>query len=45
VAVLLLRPPIAAVLSFWFARTDDTRSARMARRETESDGDSGDEGR
>lgn len=43
VAVLLLRPPISGVLSFWFARTDDTRSARRPRRAPESVGEDTDE--
>lgn len=33
VTVSLVRRPVARVLSFWFARTDDTRSARIARQD------------
>ncbi len=43
VAVLLLRQPIAALLSFWFGHTDDTRSARLTRGEPESAGEDADE--
>lgn len=43
VAVLLLRKPIAGILSFWFAHTDDTRSARLSRGEPESSGERSDD--
>ena len=39
VAVLLLRPSIAGILSFWFAHTEDTRSARLSSTDTTSSGD------